>query len=52
VGFDLAGNSSVLSFLQGCATSLDYFYQADSGADLTTAFKAIAQSLSELRVSK
>jgi hypothetical protein len=52
VGFDLASQPTVLSNLRSCATSPDYFYQADSGADLATAFKAIAQSLSELRVSK
>jgi Flp pilus assembly protein TadG len=52
VGFDLAGNTSTLNMLQACATSADHFFQADTGADLTNAFKAIAQSLSELRISK
>jgi hypothetical protein len=38
--------------LSACATSADYFFQADTGTDLTNAFKSIAQSLSELRISK
>lgn len=52
VGFDLAGDTDSLNFLKGCATGDDYFFQADNGADLTNAFKSIAQSLSELRISK
>jgi Flp pilus assembly protein TadG len=52
VGFDLAGDNAALTFLTNCASSPDYFYQADDGADLTNAFKSIAQSLSELRISK
>jgi hypothetical protein len=52
VGFDLANNASALTFLRNCATSADHFYQADTGADLEDAFSAIAQSLSELRISK
>ncbi len=52
VGFDLAGDTDSLNFLRGCATSVDYFFQADNGADLTNAFEAIAQSLSDLRISK
>ena len=52
VGFDLAGNNAALTFLQNCATAPAYFFQADTGADLATAFAAIAQQLSDLRVSK
>lgn len=52
VGFDLADNSDALDFLEDCATSVDYFFQADDGTDLEDAFEAIAQSLSELRISK
>lgn len=52
VGFDLAGDTDTLNFLKTCATSDDYFFQADTGTDLQDAFKAIAQSLSELRISK
>ena len=52
VGFDLGGDTTTLNFLRDCATSVDYFFQADTGADLASAFSAIAQSLSELRISK
>lgn len=52
VGFDLAGDTAALTFLEDCATSPDYFFQADDGTDLEVAFSAIASSLSELRISK
>ncbi|RYE09433.1 MAG: hypothetical protein EOP22_09140 [Hyphomicrobiales bacterium] len=52
VGFDLANNAAALTMLRNCATSVDHFYRADTGADLATAFRSIAQSLSELRLSK
>ena len=52
VGFDLASNSAALSFLEDCASGPEYFYQADTGADLTQAFRSIAQSLSDLRISR
>jgi len=52
VGFDLASDSETLNFLRDCATAPEYFFQADSGADLRSAFAAIAQSLSDLRLSK
>ena len=56
VGFDLAGNTAALNFLDACATddtaTEKYFFEANTGADLTNAFKAIAQNLSELRISK
>ena len=51
VGFDLATDTTTLNFLRDCATAPEYFFQADSGADLRTAFAAIAQSLSDLRLS-
>jgi hypothetical protein len=52
IGFDLAGNTSALTMLQNCATSSDMFYQADDGTDLEAAFQDIADTLSELRISK
>jgi Flp pilus assembly protein TadG len=52
VGFDLAGDTDSLTMLQNCATTPEYFFQADDGTDLEDAFEAIAQSLSELRISK
>ncbi len=52
VGFDLATDTTTLNFLRDCATSPEYFFQADDGSDLTNAFRSIAQSLSDLRLSK
>jgi Flp pilus assembly protein TadG len=52
VGFDLADDEDTLEFLEDCATDEDHFFQADDGTDLEDAFEAIAQSLSELRISK
>lgn len=52
VGFDLAGNTTALNFLQGCATDTTKFFQADDGTDLANAFTAIAGDLSQLRLSK
>jgi hypothetical protein len=52
VGFDLAGNTSALNFLQGCASQPSNFFQADTGADLQEAFKQILDSLNDLRISK
>ena len=52
VGFDLAGNTTALNRLRDCATSTSYFFQANTGTDLSSAFSAIAQSLNNLRVSK
>lgn len=56
VGFDLGGNAAALDFLDKCATDdapgETYFFQADNGADLNAAFNKIAQSLSDLRISK
>jgi Flp pilus assembly protein TadG len=52
IGFDLGGNTTALNFLRGCATDTSHFYQADDGTDLAAAFAAIAQNLSDLRLSK
>jgi Flp pilus assembly protein TadG len=52
VGFDLASDTTTLTFLQTCATDTDHFYRADTGEDLQAAFQDIAQNLSDLRISK
>ncbi len=56
VGFDIGSNSQedkdARAFLSECATPGGYFYQANTAADLNDAFKKIAQSLSDLRLSK
>jgi hypothetical protein len=52
IGFDLADDEDTLEFLRDCATSVDHFYQADTGEDLAEAFASIAGELSALRVSR
>ena len=51
VGFDLGSNTSALTFLQNCASETSDFFRADTGTDLTNAFKSIAQNLNSLRLS-
>ncbi len=52
VGFDLAGDEDTLDFLEDCASGPEYFFQADDGTALAAAFAAIADSLSDLRISR
>jgi Flp pilus assembly protein TadG len=52
VGFDLGTDTTSLNFLQSCASTTSDFFRADTGADLTDAFKTIYQNLSRLRISK
>jgi Flp pilus assembly protein TadG len=55
IGFDLAGNTHALTFLQDLASPPDengvYFFDAPSPSDLDAVFKQIAASLSNLRIS-
>ena len=55
IGFDLAGNTHALTFLQDLASPADengtYFFNAPSPSDLDAVFKQIAASLSNLRIS-
>ena len=55
IGFDLAGNTHALTFLQDLASPADengaYFFDAPSPSDLDSVFKQIAASLSNLRIS-
>jgi Flp pilus assembly protein TadG len=55
IGFDLAGNTHALTFLQDLASPADengaYFFDAPSPSDLDAVFKQIAASLSNLRIS-
>lgn len=51
VGFDLGSDADSLAFLQGCASDPSDFFRADTGTDLTNAFKKIAQGLNSLRIS-
>jgi hypothetical protein len=55
IGFDLAGNTHALTFLQDLASPADqngvYFFNAPNPSDLDAVFKQIAASLSNLRIS-
>ncbi len=44
--------TSIENLLRDCATADNYYFNSPSGADLQNAFSAIADSLSNLRVSK
>ena len=44
--------ATVQSLLHDCATQPDYYFDSPSGAELQAAFKAIGDSLSNLRISK
>jgi hypothetical protein len=35
-----------------CATDTDYYFEPETGAELTDAYKQIATSISDLRISK
>lgn len=50
VGFDLY-DTRAISELQSCASAPSNFYDAKTGADLKSAFKAIADRLNSLRVA-
>ena len=57
VGFDIAqisnttAEANAIATLTYCASSNDKFYQATNGADLTNAFKSIANNIMSLRVA-
>ena len=58
VGFDLSAISTstarnnATNMLRACASSPDKFFQAESGAELTTAFTSIATHIASLRLSQ
>jgi Flp pilus assembly protein TadG len=52
VGFDIGDDDKALDLMNYCAKDEDYVYLASDGAELTEAFKAIGQGISNLRVSK
>ena len=52
VGFDIAGNQTLQDLMSDCSSGAGYAYVADSGTDLKTAFKEIAQNISALRLSR
>ena len=52
VGFDISSSTDVTNLLTGCATSAQHAYLAANGAELKEAFKDIANSIAQLRISK
>lgn len=52
VGFAISGSTNVVNLMNQCATSPSHVYFPDSGVDLQHAFRAIAMSISRLRLSK
>jgi Flp pilus assembly protein TadG len=52
VGFDVGDDATATEMLTTCATDKDHAFFPDTGADLKTAFRAIGQEISSLRIAK
>lgn len=53
VGFGLASETQeARDFMRDCATSPDYAYMAENSTDLINAFRAIAASITQLRITR
>jgi Flp pilus assembly protein TadG len=52
VAFNVSNDQNVTDLMTNCATSPDFAYRPDTGAELKVAFKAIAQDINALRISK
>jgi hypothetical protein len=52
VGFDVGSDATAKSFLTDCATDPTKALFPNTGSELKTAFKAIAQEISSLRIAK
>lgn len=52
VGFKLGGVASAISTLSRCASNSSNFFKAESGEELQSAFRAIAEDITNLRLSK
>ncbi|WP_374577990.1 pilus assembly protein TadG-related protein [Phenylobacterium sp.] len=52
VGFNVGSDKDVKSLMRNCATSPEYVYMPSNGNDLKIAFRAIAQDINSLRISK
>ncbi|USQ95726.1 ubiquitin-activating E1 FCCH domain-containing protein [Caulobacter sp. RL271] len=52
VGFDVGSDATAKSFLTDCASDSSKAFFPANGSELKTAFKAIAQEISELRIAK
>ncbi len=52
VGFDVVADPQAQALMANCATDMDHAYLANSGTELKAAFHAIAQDITQLRVSR
>lgn len=52
VGFNVSTDRDVQNLMRNCATSPDYVYFPNGGTALKIAFRAIAQDINSLRISK
>lgn len=52
VGFDVANDQNAQDIVQECATDADHVYLPATGAALKTAFHAIGEDISRLRISR
>ena len=52
VAFEMANEDAGLGLLQSCASDEDKYFAPNSAGELISAFKAIGQDISELRITK
>lgn len=52
VGFNVGSDAQVKKLMSDCATSPEYVYMPANGTQLKVAFRAIAQDINSLRISK
>lgn len=52
VGFNVSSDRDITAMMNNCATSPEYAYTPSGGGELKVAFRAIAQDINSLRISK
>ena len=52
VGFNVSSDRDITAMMNNCATSPEYAYTPSGGTELKVAFRAIAQDINSLRISK
>ena len=52
VGFNVSSDPDITNMMKNCATSPEYAYTPSGGTELKVAFRAIAQDINSLRISK
>ena len=52
VGFDVAADQDAQDIVRECATDAQHVYLPSTGAALKTAFRAIGEDISRLRISR